>query len=69
MEIIKYVYFFKFEMQRLGYVDREVDAFIHDFLGDRTIAELSDEEGHEFLEYLEAYLSFARKSKQMVMQH
>jgi len=53
-------------MLDLGYVEGEVNAFIHDVTGDQPIEKLNKHDYQELIEYLGSYVSFARKSKQLV---
>ena len=54
------------EMVSLGYVEGEVNAFIHDVIGNKTIDSLSNQECRELIDYLNSYISFAKKSKSLV---
>lgn len=60
------IYELRKEMIILGYKDLEVDAFIHDVIGNKSIDKLDEQEFKELFEYLDSYISFARKSKQLV---
>jgi len=66
MEVEK-IYSLKKQMLDLGYVEGEVNAFIHDVTGDQPIERLNKQDYQELIEYLSSYISFARKSKQLVM--
>ncbi|WP_094603688.1 hypothetical protein SPSIL_055410 [Sporomusa silvacetica DSM 10669] len=63
---VEEIYSLKKQMLDLGYVEGEVNAFIHDVTGDQAIEKLNKQEYHELIEYLSSYISFARKSKQLV---
>ncbi len=58
----------KAEMQRLGYAEGEVNAFIHDFTGDKKLSELNSKEYEELADYLHSYIRFARKSRNIPMK-
>ncbi len=54
------------QMVNLGYKEGEVNAFIHDVIGDTPINTLNEHEYLELIEYLNSYISFARKSKSLI---
>lgn len=60
------IYGLREEMINLGYKDLEVDAFIHDVIGNKSVDKLDKQEIEDLIEYLDSYVSFARKSKQLV---
>jgi DNA topoisomerase IA len=55
------------EMVKLGYVEGEANALVHDFLGDKNIDILTKAEQEDLSEQMEGYLSFAKKCKQTIM--
>ncbi|TWH46861.1 hypothetical protein [Sporomusa sp. KB1] len=59
----------KKQMVGLGYVEGEVNAFIHDAIGDKPISKLSNQEYKDLIDYLNSYLLFAKKSKGLVSSH
>lgn len=59
---------FKHQMVTMGYVEGEVNAFLHEQIGDRKISDLDSNEIAELIEYMKSYLAFAAKSKGLVNQ-
>lgn len=53
------------QMQSLGYVEGEVNAFVHDIVDDRDVSSLSDNEWEDIEDQLNGYLVFARKCKKV----
>ncbi|WP_425059318.1 hypothetical protein SCACP_40010 [Sporomusa carbonis] len=65
--VVEQIYSLKNEMIHLGYAEGEVNAFIHDVIGDKTIASLDSQECEELYDYLSSYVSFAKKSKNLIL--
>ena len=65
--LLEYIFSFRSEMSKLGYADGEINVFVSDATEDKQIAKMSQQECDESLEYLENYLSFAKKCKKLVM--
>lgn len=63
--MVKFLTNFRMEMQSLGYVEGEVNAFIHDIVEDRELSKLSDQEWKEITNHLTSYLAFAKKCKKV----
>ncbi len=59
---------FTHQMVTMGYVEGEVNAFLHEQIGDRKISDLDSYEIAELIEYMQCYLAFAVKSKGLVNQ-
>ncbi|WP_021167552.1 hypothetical protein SOV_18080 [Sporomusa ovata DSM 2662] len=64
---VEEIYSLKAQLVDLGYREEEVNAFIHDITGDQPIEKLNKQDYQELIEYLGSYISFARKSKQLVV--
>jgi hypothetical protein len=63
----EYISEFRREMANLGYADGEIGVFISDATDNKLITKISQQERNEIMEYLQNYLSFARKCKRLVM--
>lgn len=64
--IFEHIQEFREKMVAMGYVEGEVNAFLHDQIEDRKVSDLSEEEAKELIEYMNDYLSFASKSRQLI---
>ena len=53
-------------MVGLGYKEGEVNACIHDVIGDTPIDKLNDRDCQELIEYSNINISFATKSKHLI---
>lgn len=58
---------FRIAMAKLGYADGEINVFVSDATGNKRIDTISKPECDEIIEYLQNYLVFAKKCKQLVM--
>lgn len=54
---------FRVEMQNVGYVAGEVEAFINDIVEGRKLSNLNQQESKDIIDNLNNYLSFAKKCK------
>lgn len=52
---------------KLGYREGEVNAFIHEASNGTKLQDLSLEQLEEVIDYLESYISFAKKSYKLVV--
>jgi hypothetical protein len=61
--MIDEIYLLRDQMVHLGYATGEVDAWIRHVMGDIPVDQLNDQDSIELIDYLNSYISFARKEK------
>ena len=61
----KFIADFCAQMQSLGYVEGEVNAFVRDIVQDKDLSKLNDSDWEDIADQLNSYLSFARRCKKV----